>query len=148
MVKYNSLADRKSAATGLVNVFAVANILERNLPIHKILIFAAAIVPVFSEPNRFATAIFPANVPVKPFCPGTILTQITRHIFYTHGRKQLFNKIHYFVHLNFSISLLLAFLVFIVGIDTAVGNRVTGNGQANKVHYQKAFFSLRLAVPL
>ena len=87
MVKYNSLADRKSAATGLVNVFAVANILERNLPIHKILIFAAAIVPVFSEPNRFATAIFPANVPVKPFCPGTILTQITRHIFYTHAEN-------------------------------------------------------------
>ncbi len=39
--------------------------------------------------------------------------------------RQLFSKVHYFVHLNFSISLLLANLVFVVGIDTAIGNRVS-----------------------
>ncbi len=72
---------------GLVNIFAAANgpvngsvnFLERYLPIHKILLFAGAIVPVFTEANSFAAA----NVPVKMFClgniTGTILTQITRH---------------------------------------------------------------------
>ncbi len=49
-------------------------------------------------------------------------------------RKQLFNKVHYFVHLNLSISLLLAYFVFVVGIETAVGNRVTCNDINHKVN--------------
>ncbi|XP_064386909.1 uncharacterized protein LOC135335369 isoform X2 [Halichondria panicea] len=57
-------------------------------------------------------------------CSISVVCLIVAVIFFLAQGKQLFNKVHYFVHLNFSISLLLAFLVFIVGIDTAVGNRV------------------------
>ncbi len=50
-----------AAANGPVNVFAAANgsvnFLERYLPIHKILLSAGAIVPVFTDPNSFAAAI-------------------------------------------------------------------------------------------
>ena len=34
-------------------------------------------------------------------------------------RKKLFVQVHYFVHLNLSISLLLAYLVFVLGIELA-----------------------------
>ncbi len=77
-----------AAANGPVNVFAAANgsvnFLERYLPIHKILLFAGAIVPVFTDPNSCrgncpSKNIAAANVPVKLFClgniTGTILTQ-------------------------------------------------------------------------
>jgi len=32
--------------------------------------------------------------------------------------------VHYFVHLNLSIALLLGYVTFLAGIETAVGNRV------------------------
>ncbi len=55
-----------AAANGPVNVFAAANgsvnFLERYLPIHKILLFAGAIVPVFTDPNSFAAAIVPVKI--------------------------------------------------------------------------------------
>ncbi len=60
--------------------------------------------------------------------------------------RQLFSKVHYFVHLNFSISLLLANLVFVVGIDTAVGNRVSH--AINNCCHNKVIAGGRLVVPL
>ena len=38
--------------------------------------------------------------------------------------KQLFTSVHYFVHLNFALCLLLAYIVFAVGIETATRNKV------------------------
>ena len=40
-------------------------------------------------------------------------------------RKELFKSVHYFIHLNLSIALLLGYVAFLAGIDTAVGNRVS-----------------------
>ena len=39
-------------------------------------------------------------------------------------RKRLFDKVHYFVHLNLAFTLLLANLVFVSGIETATANEV------------------------
>ena len=39
--------------------------------------------------------------------------------------KQLFVAVHNFVHLNLAIALLLGLIVFVAGIETAVGNRVS-----------------------
>ena len=36
----------------------------------------------------------------------------------------MFTSVHYFIHLNFSIALLLGYMVFVAGVDPAVGNRV------------------------
>ena len=36
----------------------------------------------------------------------------------------MFTSVHYFIHLNLAIALLLGYLVFLAGVDTAVGNRV------------------------
>ena len=48
-------------------------------------------------------------------CPPTVLN----------NRKELFTKLHFFVHLNLAIALLLGYVVFIAGVDTAVVNRVS-----------------------
>ena len=37
----------------------------------------------------------------------------------------MFNSVHYFIHLNLSIALLLGYVVFLAGVDTAIGNRVS-----------------------
>ncbi len=39
-------------------------------------------------------------------------------------RKELLTKIHNFIHLNLSISLLLGYVVFLSGVETAVANEV------------------------
>ena len=36
----------------------------------------------------------------------------------------MFTSVHYFIHLNLSIALLLGYVVFLAGVDTAGGNRV------------------------
>ena len=36
----------------------------------------------------------------------------------------MFTSVHYFIHLNLSIALLLGYAVFLAGVDTAIGNRV------------------------
>ena len=38
--------------------------------------------------------------------------------------KAMFTSVHYFIHLNLAIALLLGYVVFLAGVDTAVGNRV------------------------
>ncbi len=40
-------------------------------------------------------------------------------------RKELLTKVHSFIHLNLSISLLLGYVVFLSGVDTAVANEVS-----------------------
>jgi hypothetical protein len=47
-----------------------------------------------------------------------------RHYHYFISRKRLFDKVHYFVHLNLAFTLLLANLVFVSGIETATVNEV------------------------
>ena len=39
-------------------------------------------------------------------------------------RKELLIKVHSFIHLNLCISLLLGYLVFLSGVETAVANKV------------------------
>ena len=39
-------------------------------------------------------------------------------------RRKLFSAIHYFVHLNLAISLLLGYIVFVSGIEHARHNKV------------------------
>ncbi len=39
-------------------------------------------------------------------------------------RKELLTKVHSFIHLNLSISLLLGYVVFLSGVETAVANKV------------------------
>ena len=39
--------------------------------------------------------------------------------------SELFTSVHYFIHLNLAIALLLGYTVFLAGVDTAVGNRVS-----------------------
>ncbi len=39
-------------------------------------------------------------------------------------RKELLAKVHNFIHLNLSISLLLGYVVFLSGVETAVANEV------------------------
>ena len=38
--------------------------------------------------------------------------------------KQLLTSVHNFVHLNYALCLLLAYIVFAVGIETATENKV------------------------
>ena len=51
------------------------------------------------------------------------LDHILYDLFQTY-RKELFVSVHFFVHLNLAIALLLGYILFIAGIDTAVENRV------------------------
>ncbi len=64
-----------------VKVFAAANgsvnVLERYLPLHKILLFAAAIVAVFTGTIRFAAAIVSVNI----FCRGKWLSTRSGAVF-------------------------------------------------------------------
>ena len=39
-------------------------------------------------------------------------------------RKKLFSSVHYFVHLNLAISLLLGYVVFMFGIELGTGSKV------------------------
>ncbi len=48
---------------------------------------------------------------------------------------ELFTKVHYFVHLNLSIALLLGYVVFLAGVDTAIGNRIGCAFVAALLHY-------------
>ncbi len=40
-------------------------------------------------------------------------------------RKDLFEAFHNFIHLNLAVALLLGYLLFLGGIDTATGNTVS-----------------------
>lgn len=40
------------------------------------------------------------------------------------SRNKLKTSVHYFVHLNLALSLLLAFTVYVVGVETAIGSTV------------------------
>ena len=39
-------------------------------------------------------------------------------------RKKLFSSVHYFVHLNLAISLLIGYVVFMFGIELGTGSKV------------------------
>ena len=40
-------------------------------------------------------------------------------------RRELFSKVHYFIHLNLSITLCLAYITFVAGIEKAVAYEVS-----------------------
>jgi len=48
-------------------------------------------------------------------------------------RNSLLKGIHNFIHLNLTIALALALLVFVTGIETATGNEVS---QTSNLHYE------------
>ena len=41
------------------------------------------------------------------------------------GRKKLFSSVHYFVHLNLALSLLLGYVVFMFGIELGTSSKVS-----------------------
>ena len=43
---------------------------------------------------------------------------------YFQCRKELFEKVHNFIHLNLAIALCLGYIVFVSGVDNAAVNRV------------------------
>ena len=45
-------------------------------------------------------------------------------------RKELLARVHNFIHLNLSISLLLGYVVFLSGVETAVANKVSSRNYA------------------
>ena len=67
----------------------------------------------------------------------TCVLRITSNFGCTPCRKRLFSAVHLFVHLNLSISLLLGYLTFMVGIETATSNTVS----QEKNIYVHTFFS-------
>ena len=40
-------------------------------------------------------------------------------------RRELFQKVHYFIHLNLAITLFLAYLMFVVGVEPARASAVS-----------------------
>ena len=48
------------------------------------------------------------------------------HCMHIH-RRELFTKVHYFIHLNLSISLCLAYLTFVAGIEKGIAYEVSGS---------------------
>ena len=55
--------------------------------------------------------------------------------YFNFGRKKLFTKVHFFIHLNLSIALLLSYVVFLAGVDTAVGSTIGCAFVAALLHY-------------
>lgn len=66
----------------------------------------------------------------------------------THCRKNLLAKAHNFVHLNLALSLLLANLVFISGIDTATGNEVNLQQTSSENHISNTLYSITCRLPV
>ena len=46
------------------------------------------------------------------------------HILCYDYRRELFQKVHYFIHLNLAITLFLAYLMFVVGVEPARASAV------------------------
>ena len=44
---------------------------------------------------------------------------------FSHCRKKLFIAVHYFVHLNLALSLLLGYVVFMLGIELGTSSKVS-----------------------
>ena len=56
-------------------------------------------------------------------------------------RKKLFTSVNFFIHLNLSISLLLALTVFVSGIETATINQVIMNLHVTAWNNDSVFFN-------
>jgi len=54
-------------------------------------------------------------------------------------RNSLLKGIHNFIHLNLTIALALALLVFVTGIETATGNEVS---QTSNLHYEECMVNV------
>jgi len=54
-------------------------------------------------------------------------------------RNSLLKGIHNFIHLNLTIALALALLVFVTGIETATGNEVS---QTSNLHYEEGMVNV------
>ena len=59
-------------------------------------------------------------------------------------RKKLFTSVNFFIHLNLSISLLLALTVFVSGIETATINQVIMNLHVTAWNNDSVFFKVKL----
>ncbi|XP_064384244.1 uncharacterized protein LOC135333251 isoform X3 [Halichondria panicea] len=68
-------------------------------------------------------------------CVFSILCLSVTVVFYLYQGKKLFKAVHFFVHLNLSISLLLAYTIFIIGIQTAAASTVGCIFIAAILHY-------------
>ncbi|XP_064402412.1 adhesion G protein-coupled receptor E3-like isoform X2 [Halichondria panicea] len=68
-------------------------------------------------------------------CSISIFFLLLSILYFLTLRKELLTKIHNFIHLNLSISLLLGYVVFLSGVDTAVANEVACVFVAALLHY-------------
>jgi hypothetical protein len=57
------------------------------------------------------------------------------HAVFPFYRKGMFTSVHYFVHLNLCIALLMGYIIFLAGIDSAVKNRIGCAVVAALLHY-------------
>ncbi|XP_064391149.1 adhesion G protein-coupled receptor E2-like [Halichondria panicea] len=55
-------------------------------------------------------------------CSISIFFLLLSILYFLTLRKELLTKVHNFIHLNLSISLLLGYVVFLSGVETAVAN--------------------------
>ena len=53
-----------------------------------------------------------------------VVIVIDVYTFQNSYRKKLFNAVHYFVHLNLALSLLLGYVVFMIGIELGTSSTV------------------------
>ncbi len=71
--------------------------------------------------------VYPLFLDIEVIIEG-LYNYIALHIHYKTlllmFRKELLTKVHNFIHLNLSISLLLGYVVFLSGVETAVANKV------------------------
>ncbi|XP_064407630.1 latrophilin-like protein LAT-2 isoform X2 [Halichondria panicea] len=68
-------------------------------------------------------------------CSISIFFLLLSILYFLTLRKELLTKVHNFIHLNLSISLLLGYVVFLSGVETAVASEVACAFVAALLHY-------------
>ncbi|XP_064387576.1 adhesion G protein-coupled receptor L3-like isoform X2 [Halichondria panicea] len=68
-------------------------------------------------------------------CSISIFFLLLTIIYFLALRKELLTRVHNFIHLNLSISLLLGYVAFLSGIQTAVANKIACAFVAALLHY-------------
>ncbi|XP_064407434.1 adhesion G protein-coupled receptor L3-like [Halichondria panicea] len=68
-------------------------------------------------------------------CSISIFFLLLSIVYFLTLRKELLARVHNFIHLNLSISLLLGYVVFLLGVETAVANKVACVFVAALLHY-------------
>ncbi|XP_064396279.1 uncharacterized protein LOC135343205 isoform X2 [Halichondria panicea] len=96
----------------------------------------AVLMDVTGALNNATTEIkFALSVVTYVGCSISIFFLLLSIFYFLTLRKELLTKVHNFIHLNLSISLLLGYVVFLSGVETAVANEVACVFVAALLHY-------------